>query len=90
MKKVERRALLCVLFGLILLGGLCYFIYEDWHDGGEWAVYEGNRDVYADGERFRVLSEGRCDGNRRVYRLGLRSDGESYAVSVRSDGNRVA
>ena len=50
MKKVERRALLCVLFGLILLGGLCYFIYEDWHDGGEWAVYEGNRDVYADGD----------------------------------------
>ena len=49
MKKVERRAILCVLFGLILLGGLCYFIYEDWHDGGEWAVYKGNRDVYAEG-----------------------------------------
>ena len=47
-------------------------------------------DVYADRERFRVLSKGRRDGNRRVYRLGLRSDGESHAVSVRSDGNRVA
>ena len=44
----------------------------------------------SDGERFRMLSEGRCDGNRRVYRLGLRSDGESHAVPVRSDGNRVA
>ena len=50
MRKVERRALLCVLLGLILLGGLCYFIYEDWHEGGKWAVYEGNRDVYADGD----------------------------------------
>ena len=50
MKKIEKRALLCLLFGLILLGGVCFFIYEDWHDGGTWAVYEGNRDVYADGD----------------------------------------
>ena len=50
MKKIEKRALLCLLFGLILLGGVCFFIYEDWNEGGAWAVYEGNRDVYADGE----------------------------------------
>ena len=50
MKKIEKRAFLCLLFGLVLMAGLCYFVYEDWHDGGEWAVYEGNRDVYADGD----------------------------------------
>lgn len=50
MKKVEKRALMCLLLGLILLAGLCYFIYEDWHEGDKWAVYEGNRDVYADGD----------------------------------------
>ena len=50
MKKIEKRAFLCLLLGLVLLAGLCYFVYEDWHDGGEWAVYEGNRDVYADGD----------------------------------------
>ena len=50
MKKIEKRALMCLLFGLILLAGLCYFIYEDWQEGGTWAVYEGNRDVYADGD----------------------------------------
>ena len=50
MKKIEKRALLCLLFGLILLGGVCFFIYEDWNEGGAWAVYEGNRDVYADGD----------------------------------------
>ena len=49
MKKVEKRALMCLLLGLVLLAGLCFFIYEDWHDGGKWAVYKGNRDVFADG-----------------------------------------
>ena len=50
MKKIEKRALLCLLFGLVLLAGVCFFIYEDWHEGSKWAVYEGNRDVYADGD----------------------------------------
>ena len=50
MKKIEKRAIMCLLLALVLLGGLCYFIYEDWHEGGAWAVYEGNRDVYADGD----------------------------------------
>ena len=35
---------------LVLVGGLCYFIYEDWHEGGKWATYEGNRDVFAEGD----------------------------------------
>ncbi len=49
MKKVEKRALMCLLLGLVLLAGLCYFIYEDWDQGDKWAVYKGNRDVFADG-----------------------------------------
>lgn len=50
MKKVEKRAIMCLLFGLVLLVGLCYFVYKDWSDGGDWVVYEGNRDVFADGD----------------------------------------
>ena len=50
MKKIEKRAILCLLMALVLLGGLCYFIYEDWHEGTKWATYEGNRDVFADGD----------------------------------------
>ncbi len=50
MKKIEKRAILCLLMALVLLGGLCYFIYEDWQEGGKWAIYEGNRDVFADGD----------------------------------------
>lgn len=50
MKKIEKRAIMCLLLALVLLGGLCYFIYEDWHEGSKWVVYEGNRDVFADGK----------------------------------------
>ncbi len=50
MKKIERRALLCLLLVLVLISGLCIFIYRDFTDGAAWAGYEGNRDVYADGD----------------------------------------
>lgn len=50
MKKIERRAILCLLVAVVLLSGLCVFIYRDIRDGAAWASYEGNRDVYADGD----------------------------------------
>ena len=50
MKKIEKRAIMCLLLALVLLGGLCYFVYEDWHEGNKWAIYEGNRDVFAEGK----------------------------------------
>ncbi|MDO4834201.1 MAG: penicillin-binding transpeptidase domain-containing protein [Bacillota bacterium] len=50
MKKVKKRALMCLLLGLVLLGGICFFVYEDWNEGNEWVVYEGNRDVFANGD----------------------------------------
>ena len=50
MKKIEKRAIMCLLLGMVLLGGVCFFIYEDWNEGNKWAVYEGNRDVFADGD----------------------------------------
>lgn len=50
MKKIERRAILCLLVAVVLITGLCIFIYRDFKDGAQWASYEGNRDVYADGD----------------------------------------
>ena len=50
MKKIEKRAILCLMLGIVLLGGICYFVYQDFTEGGEWAVYEGNRDVFAAGD----------------------------------------
>ena len=50
MKKVEKRAIMCLLLGLFLIAGVGFFVYEDWSDGADWVVYEGNRDVFADGD----------------------------------------
>jgi len=50
MKKIERRAIMCLLLAVVLLSGLCIFIYRDVTDGTEWATFQGNRDVYADGK----------------------------------------
>ena len=51
MKKVEKRALMCLLLGLVLRGGLCFFIYEDWHDGSRhclsYLVKNGKSFVFA-------------------------------------------
>lgn len=50
MKKIEKRAVMCLMLSLLLIAGLCIFIYEDIRDGADWATYKGNRDVYADGD----------------------------------------
>ena len=30
MKKVEKRAIMCLLLGLFLIAGVGFFVYEDW------------------------------------------------------------
>ena len=50
MKKIERRAIMCLMLAVVLLAGLCIFVYRDVSDGVKWATFQGNRDVYADGK----------------------------------------
>ena len=50
MKKIEKRAIMCLLLSVALIAGLCLLVYQDWQNGRDWAIYEGNRDVYADGD----------------------------------------
>lgn len=50
MKKIEKRAIMCLFLGLFLILGVCFFVYEEWTHGAQWATYQGNRDVYADGD----------------------------------------
>lgn len=50
MKKIEKRALMCLLLALVLFAGSGVFCYRYYTDGDDWASYEGNRDVYADGD----------------------------------------
>ena len=41
---------MCLLLAIVLIAGLVVFICRDFRDGADWAAYEGNRDVYADGD----------------------------------------
>lgn len=50
MKKIEKRAIMCLLLGLVLVVGVGIFSYRYVVHGGDWASYEGNRDVYAKGD----------------------------------------
>lgn len=50
MKKIEKRAIMCLLLALVLFVGLGVFCYRYVTDGDDWAAYEGNRDVYAEGD----------------------------------------
>jgi len=50
MKKIEKRAIMCLLLACVLLVGVGVFSYRYITLGDDWASYEGNRDVYSDGD----------------------------------------
>lgn len=50
MKKIERRAIMCLMLALVLVIGVGVFCYRFVTQGDDWASYEGNRDVYAEGD----------------------------------------
>ena len=46
MKKIERRAFVCLALALLLAAGLCLFLARYFLDGGEWASSAFNRHLY--------------------------------------------
>ena len=54
MKKVEKRAIMCLLLACVLLVGVGVFSYRYFAYGDDWASYEGNRDVYTNGDLTRA------------------------------------
>ena len=55
MKKIEKRAIMCLFLAFVLLTGVGIFSYRYVAHGDDWASYEGNRDVYNEGD----LSKGK-------------------------------
>lgn len=49
MKKLKRRARLCIALALVLFLGLGFYVYKLAVNGGDWAAYPGNGDVYSKG-----------------------------------------
>ena len=77
MKKIERRAVLCLILALALTAGLGIFLVKYFVSGGDWASSAFNRHLYnsagqlasgtvldQDGD---VLSEVAADGTRTYY-----------------------
>jgi len=82
MKKIEKRAIMCLLLALVLFVGLGVFCYRYYTDGDDWAAYEGNRDVYADGD----LAKGSLYDRNGELLMKNTADGPIYndSSSVRS------
>ena len=74
MKKIEKRALMCLLLALVLFVGVGVFCYRYCTDGDDWAAYEGNRDVYAEGD----LAKGALYDRSGQLLLKNTSDGPIY------------
>ena len=74
MKKIESRAIMCLLLAVVLLSGLCVFIYRDVSQGAEWATFQGNRDVYANGK----LAKGTVLDRHGDLLLKNTADGPQY------------
>lgn len=50
MKKLERRAFICILMILCLVAGMTIFIVRLTRDGGKWATFYANQHIYANGK----------------------------------------
>lgn len=78
MKKIEKRALMCLLLALVLFAGSGVFCYRYYTHGDDWASYEGNRDVYADGD----LAKGAVYDTNGVLLMKNSPEGTTYNESA--------
>ncbi len=54
MKKLEKRAIICLTLAAVLMAGLVLYVVRFVKDGGDWATFYGNQSIYEDG----ILSSG--------------------------------
>ena len=71
MKKIEKRAIMCLLLAFVLLTGVGIFSYRYVAHGDDWASYEGNRDVYNEGD----LSKGKLYDTNGTLLMQNTTDG---------------
>lgn len=49
MRKLEKRAIICIVFASILVIGLAVFLFRYVVDGGDWVSFPANKHIYSDG-----------------------------------------
>lgn len=74
MKKLERRAILCLLLAAFLVVGTAVFTVRLGLEGGQWASYYANQHVFKEG----VLASGSVYDRNGVLLLKSREDGMEY------------
>lgn len=75
MKKMERRAILCLLLVLAIIAGLGMFIYRFESDGAEWASFYANKHIYKDG----MLTTGKVFDRNGTLLMENTADGVKYS-----------
>ncbi|MBR0400837.1 MAG: penicillin-binding protein [Mogibacterium sp.] len=74
MRKQERRAWMCLVLAVVLFGGVALFGFRFVKDGGKWASFYGNSQIYTDG----VLNRGEVTDRNGEMLLNLSRDGAEY------------
>ncbi len=74
MKKMEGRAIICILLALLLVFGMGVFTYRLVRDGSDWASFYANSHVYNEG----VLAVGSVYDRNGIILLENNSDGAYY------------
>ncbi len=54
MKKIEKRAIMCLLLAGVLVIGLGIFCFRYVKDGSDWAIYSANKQIYNDKGRLSI------------------------------------
>lgn len=49
MKKLERRAIICLALSFVLMAGICYYVIMVWNNGGKWISLPSNQHIYNSG-----------------------------------------
>ena len=74
MRKQERRAWICLILVMVLLAGVGLFGYRFVKDGGKWATFYGNTQIYTDG----VINRGTITDRYGEELLRCTPDGFEY------------
>jgi penicillin-binding protein A len=74
MRKLERRSWICMALALVLFGGIVLFTVRFVKDGGEWASFYGNTQIYTDGQ----INRGQIYDRNGVLLLDCSTDGITY------------
>ena len=82
MRKIERRAILCLFLAFALFAGLCLFGFRFVTQGGDWASFPAHRHLYDKSGRLISGAIADRDGDCLLY--------TSYSRRRYSQPNKVS